>query len=211
MSDNQAHASVEAIEAAMAAGEAAASAPEADAEAVEGTGEGTGTGAVSSAEYDALKAEFEAFKRRTALVSAKYAKRHDLCSVVDSALGELGLRRPVSVHRNTVTLSITWDTHGTSGRRSAAPSESYLWAQFRDIANAMRYNNDRDQVTRQNSDAMPGLVIRTAEVTTEHISDGSYLIEAGPVVKCYNCSRENTVTIDDPVCSACGYDNGERD
>lgn len=61
------------------------------------------------AKLDAATAAQFAYKRKVAEVMTVYAKKHDLCSVADQALAEVGLRRVADGgFTATATLTIAW-------------------------------------------------------------------------------------------------------
>lgn len=171
-----------------------------------------GTATVDQAAYDALAAEFAAFKRAVAETTGRYAVRHDMCSVVDTALAELGLKRPHASHRVTVNLSYTYDVPSKSGRRSSAPSESTMWAGVRTLTDSLRYDSNLSNVVASLNGvngAMPNLKVTTATVSAEFMGedDNGHILADGPRRQCYSCAHTYSGT--NPECPSCGYDNDQ--
>jgi hypothetical protein len=157
-------------------------------EGTDGQGGTSGTDTVDRAAYEALRAELDAFKRRTAEVSGRYAEAHSMCGVVDTALAELGLRRIQTGHRITVSLVASWDVKASSRGKAGAPSESNMWRQVELLASVLRYDGVEDVKRRyaEDNSELGHLVIETAEVkaVTSEPSPDAHLI---PIVRQYAC------------------------
>lgn len=183
---------------------------ESAAEGTDGQGDTSGTDTVDRAAYDALKAELDAFKRAVAETTGKYAVRHDMCGVVDTALAELGLKRPQAAHRVTVNLSYSYEVPSKSGRKSSAPSESVMWATVRTLTDSLRYDHDLSKVVATLSapnGAMPGLSVTSATVSAEFLGeDGTgHILPDGPRWSCRNCAHGFNST--SGLCPSCDWDN----
>lgn len=182
-------------------------APESAGEGTEGQGGTLGTDTVDRAAYDALAAELDAFKRRTAEITGRYAEMHNMCGVVDTALAELGLRRVQTGHRITVSLVASWDVKTSSRGKAGTPSESSMWRQVELLASVLRYNGVEDAKRRYagESSELGHLVIESAEVeaVTFEPEPDAHLI---PVVRYYTCPacEWRAPSDTDGTCCNCG-------
>lgn len=181
----------------------------------DGPGVTDGTAPVDQAAYEALKAaydvlkrESDGFKRDVVAITGRYAEAHNMCGVVDTALSELGLKRVLTGHRVSVTLTASWDVRTSSRGWSGAPSESTVWGQVESLASVIRIDGIEDvkrrYSTRDNGD-FPRLEITTAEVSVAKREPGEFdhLITPVPKVWCSSC--EEYVTPDsDGECPSCG-------
>lgn len=188
----------------------ATSAPvESAAEGTDGQPDTSGTDTVDRAAYDALKAELDGFKRDVVAITGRYAEAHNLCSVTDQALAELGLRRVQTGHRVSVTLNASWDIRTTSRGRAGAPSESTVWRALETLASAIRYDSV-DEVKRRyasdNSD-FPNLKITTADVsvTTMEPAPDAHIIPPAHRYQCSACGYNGTADTGG-TCRNCGED-----
>ncbi len=76
--------------------------------------------------------ELAAFKERVADVASEYAVRHGWCSVVDQALGELGLERRAEKYTATAMIKVTFTA--TLAQRRGLPSEEWVRNSIREDA-----------------------------------------------------------------------------
>lgn len=180
----------------------------------EATGGTSGTDTVDRAEYDALRAELDKFKRDVVAVTGRYAEAHNLCAVTDTALAELGLRRVQTGHRVTVTLAVSWDFKTSSRGRAGAPSESTVWRSVETLASVIRYDGVEDVKRRYARDGgdFPNLEITTAEVKVETAEPGpdAHLIPAVRKRTCSACGYSNNPA-DESECRNCEYDMDDED
>ncbi len=165
------------------------------AEGTDGQGDTSGTDTVDRAAYDALRAEFDTFRRDVVAVTGRYAEAHNLCGVTDTALAELGLRRVQTGHRVTVTLAVSWDVKTSSRGRAGAPSESNVWGRVESLAANFKYDGVNDVKRRFGRDGgdFPNLEITTADVKVETADPGpdAHLIPAVRKRTCPNCGYSN--------------------
>lgn len=183
-------------------------------EGTDGQGDTSGTDTVDRAAYDALKAEFDTFRRDVVAVTGRYAEAHNLCGVTDTALAELGLRRIQTGHRVTVTLAVSWDVKTSSRGRAGAPSEGTVWGRVESLAANLRYegvNDTKRRFGRDGSD-FPNLEITTAEVKVETMEPGpdAHLIPAVKRYTCPSCEYVGPIDTDD-TCRNCGEELSDSD
>lgn len=177
-------------------------------EPTEGQGVTEDTAPVDRAAYDALKAEFDAFKRAVVETTGRYAEAHDLCSVADQALAELGLRRVRTGHRVSVTLVASWEMGTTTRGRAGAPSESHVWGRVESLAAHLRYDGidgAKNRLSRAGSD-FSNLALTTAEVKVETLepSPDAHLIPSLRARECMACGHMNPEWVSD--CRECDED-----
>lgn len=174
-----------------------------NAEATEGTDATPGLALVPQADYDALRAELDAFKRKTAEVAAKYADRHGMCTAIDGALGELGLRRPETTYRVTVDVRLTFDmpARNTKSHGSTEPTENAMWKAVSTYAEHRRYYSATD-APRLLGNIMSNVTTFASSATATLASDPAttHLLPA-PVVTCDDCDDCGTVLDQNGYCT----------
>lgn len=186
--------------------------PESPMEGTDGEGGTSGTYPVDQAAHDALKAQYEAlkadadaFKRDVIAVTSRYAQAHNLCSVADQALAELGLRRVQTGHRVTVNLSASWEVMTLSRGRSGAPTPSSVWSTVETLVRYLRRDGVDDTVRRYRDDLLD-LVITTADVKVETAepSPDAHLIPPVRTRECLSCGHFNPMSASE--CTSCDSD-----
>lgn len=71
-----------------------------------------------------VTAELEAFKVKVVQVATDYAEEHNMCSVVDDALRDLGLEPKAKRYSGTLTITVNF--HADLTRRRDLPSEGWV-------------------------------------------------------------------------------------
>lgn len=158
---------------------------------VEGTEDGVSAEVAElRAALEASRAELSRFKRDVTEVTSVYAERHNLCEVVDTALGELGLRRPVNTTEVEVTLKLKYAVEKSAGRRSSEPSNTDVWTMVHNVAYGLRHTTAEELAEQyRNQTSSRGMVIEIAEVvTTPKVADDTaHILPTGAVKRCRAC------------------------
>lgn len=174
------------------------------AETVEATEVGSGTPAGPDSAYEALVAEFNAYKRQVAEITGIYAVKHGWCGVADNALAELGLCRPQAGQRVTVNLQASWTV-----QKGEAPKGGAMWRGVEVLVNELRYASGSEQVLANNagpSGRLAHLTIVSAEVSSVPVESApdAHLLPEGTPLKCRNqCGSDARPGSVEVLCADC--------